>query len=118
MGDSWNDAAMQAYDADLTDAELARAQTAADGVASDFNRVWHGSLLGPDVSVDLDVGGDDRRVFIFSLNVDLDDDLAASDYPMDALQELASDLRTRVAASPVDRWAWLVTIGTKAGTTR
>jgi hypothetical protein len=49
------------------------------------------------------------------VNFEFDDDLAADDYPLDEIEELTSALRSRIAASSVDGWSWLVTADTKAG---
>lgn len=118
MRHMWSDAAADAHDSELADAALAEAQSAAAAIAESFTSEWARSSLRPDASVNLDVGGDDQTLFTFSLNVDLDDDLDANEYPMDALQELASALRARVTASPVNGWAWLVENGTKASAVR
>lgn len=115
MGMSWGDAAAAAHDAAAADAALATALVEAETVAAAFSDDQLANSLQPAVSVDLEVGGDDRPLFVFSLNVDLDDDLDADDYPIDEIQELASALRSRIATTPIDSWAWLVTAGTKAG---
>lgn len=115
MGLSWNDAAMSAHDAELADAALTEAQTEAEGIAARFTDDSADNPLRPVVTVDLDVGGDEQPLFVFSVNVELDDDLDAGEYPLDELEELASSLRSQVAASTVSGWAWLVTVGTKAG---
>ena len=115
MGMSWNDAAEAAHDAELADAALAEAQAEAEVIAARFTNEWAENPLSPKITVALDVGGDDRPLFVFSINVDLADDLDATEYPLDELQELASALRLQVAESAVYGWAWLVTVGTKAG---
>ena len=114
MGMSWTDAAMAAHDAELVEAALAQALTEAEVIAAGFTDELASNPLRPDVTVDLDVGGDDQPLFVFSVDVDLDDGLAASDYPLDEIQELTSALRSRIATSRVNDWAWLVTAGTKA----
>jgi hypothetical protein len=112
---AWNDAGPAAHDTAVTKASLADAQAEAAAIAARFTAERTENPLRPDVTVDLDVGGDDQPLFVFSVNVDLDDDLAASEYPLDELQELASALRSQVAESPVNGWASLVTVGTRAG---
>ena len=114
-GMSWSDATAAAHDAEAADAALGAALAEAETVAAAFSDEQLENALQPAVSVDLEVGGDDLPLFVFSLNVDLDDDLDADDYPIDEIQELASALRSRIATTTVDGWAWLVTAGTKAG---
>lgn len=108
---------MSDHDADRADAALAEAVSIAEDISARFTEQWTANPLRPDVSVDLNVGGDDQPVFVFSVNVDLKDDLDAGEYPLDELQDLASVLRTQVADSSVNDWSWLVTVGTKAGAT-
>ena len=115
MGMSWSDAAAAAHDADRADAALAEALAEAQAIAASFSDESADNPLRPAVSVDLDIGGDDQPLFVFFVNFELDDDLAADDYPLDEIQELTSALRSRIAGSAVDDWAWLVTAGTKAG---
>jgi len=115
MGMSWSDAADAARDAERAEAALAEALTEAETIAASFTEERSGSPLQPAVSVDLDIGGDDQPLFVFSMNVDLEDDLAAEDYPLAEIQELTSALRSRIASSTVVGWSWLVTTGTKAG---
>ena len=111
MGMSWSDAAAEAHDSERADAALAEAET----IAGAFSDEWSAKPLHPAVSVDLDIGGDDQPLFVFSMNVEIADDLDADEYPLDEIQELSSALRARIASSSVDHWAWLVSSGTKAG---
>lgn len=115
MGTPWSDAADAARDSELVDAALAEALTEAEKIAARFTDDQAGNPLRPEVSVDLDVGGDDQPLFVFSVDVDLADDLDADDYPLEEIQELSSTLRSQIAASTVVGWAWLVTAGTKSG---
>lgn len=115
MGMSWSDAAAAAHDADRADAALAEALAEAQAIAAQFSDESADHRLRPAVSVDLDIGGDDQPLFVFFVNFELDDDLAADDYPLDEIEELTSALRSRIAVSSVDGWSWLVTAGTKAG---
>lgn len=115
MGVSWSDAASEAHDAERSDAALAGALAEAEDIAAEFSDEWSTRPLHPAVSVDLDIGGDDHPLFVFSMNVEIADDLDADEYPLDEIQELTSALRSRIAASVVDNWAWLVSPGTKAG---
>lgn len=78
---------------------------------------WATDPLRPDVVVDLTTGADDQPLFVLAINVDLADDLPAEAYPVDDLGRLATELRARVVGTPVDDWAWLVDVGTKARTT-
>ena len=114
MGISWSDAAADAYDSDRGDAALAEVVSAAEEIAARCTQEWASNSLAPDVSVDLDIGGDDQPLFVFAVNVELADDLDSSEYPLDEIQELASALRGRVSGSMVAGWSWLVTVGTKA----
>lgn len=111
---SWSDAAAAAHDAELADAALAETRADAEAIAAAFHDEWADNALRPAVSVGLDVGGDDQPLFVFSMNVEIDDDLDADEYPLDEIQALTSALRSRIATSSVDDWAWLVTAGTKA----
>lgn len=111
---SWRDSAA-ARDEEFN-AALSDALGAAKTIAVAFSDEQVENPLQPAVSVDLEVGGNDLPLFVFSLNVDLDDDLDADSYPIDEIHELTSALRSRIAAATaVDGWAWLVTAGTKAG---
>ncbi|MGB3410772.1 MAG: hypothetical protein WBA45_06200 [Microthrixaceae bacterium] len=115
MGTSWSDAADAARDNERAEAALTEALAEAEKIAARFTVEQSGSPLQPEVSVDLDIGGDDQPLFVFSVDVDLADDLAADDYPLKEIQELTSTLRSQIAASTVVGWAWLVTAGTKTG---
>lgn len=115
MGLSWSDAAADAHDADRAEAALAEALAVAEAVAVSFTEERSANPLRPAVTVDLDLGGDDQPLFVFSMDIELGDDLDASEYPLDEIQELTSALRSRVASSSVDDWAWLVSAGTQAG---
>ena len=115
MGMSWSDAAAEAHDAERADAALAEALAEAETIAVTFTDERSANPLHPAVSVDLDIGGDDQPLFVFSMNVEIADDLDANEYPLDEIQELSSALRARIASSSVDDWAWLVSPGTKAG---
>jgi len=117
MGHTSRDAAYDAYLADQEVKALDEATAAADQVATTLAAEWATDLLQPDVIVELSTGADDQPLFVFSINVDLADDLPADEYPMDDLGRLATELRARVIATPVDDWAWLVDVGTKARTT-
>lgn len=97
---------------------MVEARESAERSAAAFAEVHQSSYLAPEVSVHRDVGSDDRPLFIFRLNVDLADDLASSEYPMDELQDLASELRSNLAGTEVDRFRWLVMLGTKAAAAR
>ena len=108
------DAASYAHQAELAEEALRAARAAAEGIAGEFIRGWDSSPLRPVVTVALVTGSDGQPLFIFSLNVDLD----ATEYPADAMAELAADLRRRIVGSPVDGWAWLVTAHSKAGACR
>ena len=118
MGYPSVDAASYAHHAELAEEALRGAQVAAEGTAGEFSRGWDASPLRPEVTVALVTGSEGQPLFIFSLNVDLDDDLAAAEFPADAMAELAADLRRRIVGSSVDGWAWLVTAHSKAGTRR
>ncbi|MDZ7733156.1 MAG: hypothetical protein U5R31_08575 [Acidimicrobiia bacterium] len=111
---SWSDAVAAAHDAELADAALAEALAEAEAIAASFGDERADNPLRPGVSVDLESGGDDQPLFVFSMNVEIADDLDADDYPLDEIQELTSALRSSIAGSSVDNWAWLVTAGTKA----
>ena len=115
MGMSWSDAADAARDAEREEVALTEALAEAEAIAASFTDERSSDLLQPAVSVDLDIGGDDQPLFVFSMNVDLEDDLDADAYPLEEIQGLTSALRSRIAESTVVGWAWLVTTGTKAG---
>lgn len=118
MGLSLGDTIGASRDSDHEGVALAQALVEAEAISSVFTEERSDISLLPRVRVDLDVGGDDQPLFVFSIYFDLDDDLAADDYPLDEIQDLTSELRARIADSSVDGWAWLVTTGTKAGAAR
>lgn len=114
MPTSRGEAAAGAQEAERTDGALEEALTEAQAIAEGFSGERADDALRPAVSVDLEAGGDDQPLFVFSVSIDIADDLAVGDYPLDEIQRLKSALRARVAGSAVDGWAWLVTVGTKA----
>lgn len=114
MGYSSSDAAYDAHMADEEHKALEEAHDEALRLAGLLTAEWAATILRPAVGAELTVGGDDQPLFVFSIDVDLADDLAADEYPMDDLRELANELRDRVAGTPVDDWSWLVEVGTKA----
>lgn len=118
MGYSQGDAAHDAADAERAEEALTGARDAACTIAKSFNGQWEDNGLSPTVTVDLDAGAEGQPVFVFSLLLDLDDDLDAGDYPLDQLEKLQGDLRARIIDTSVDQWDWLVTTGTKAGAAR
>lgn len=118
MGLSWSGAAAEAHDTELADAALAGALAEAESIAVSFTDEQSAHALHPAVRVDLDAGGDGQSLFVFSMNIDIADDLDADDYPLDEIQELSSALRSQIARSSVDEWDWLVSPGTKAGAAR
>lgn len=89
-GDHW------AY-VDAEVAALVEAGESAERSAATFTENHQSHYLAPEVLAHRDVGSDDRPLFDFRLNVDLADDLASSEYPMDEIQDLASALRAEVA---------------------
>ena len=114
MGYSAGDAAWDAYMSEQEDKALNEAADAADALAADLSVEWAANALQPDVTSQLTVGGDDQPLFVFSIDVQLADDLAAEEYPLEEIQQLAGELRERVAGTAVDDWSWMVDIGTKA----
>lgn len=115
MASSWNSAADAARDAEREEPSLAGVLADAQLIAATFTDAGSSSHLRPEASVALDVGGDDQPLFVFTMDVDLEDDLDVAEYPMNDIQALVSDLRSRIAASSVVSWAWMVTAGTRAG---
>ena len=118
MGYTSDDATRDAADEERADKALAEARTVADTIAEAFTHDWRGSDLHPIVSAAVDVGGEDQPVFVFSLLLELDDDLDADEYPWGEVEQLQNDLRNRLIGTPVDEWDWIVTTGTKAGAAR
>jgi hypothetical protein len=118
MGYSSSDAAHDAADAARAEAALDAALEAADSICTSFVTEHQDSPLSPDVSVSLEVGAEDQPVFVFSLLVELEDDLDPNDFPEDEIETLQSALRARIVNTPVDDWDWIVTTGTKAGAAR
>ena len=100
------------------DFALGEADRLARQLAEAFNKDYERVDLAPEVSVHRTIGGDDQPLYVFQLNVDLADDLPSEEYPMGELQVLASALRAKVAGTDMDRWRWLVSLGTKAGAGR
>ncbi len=76
------------------------------------------SELRPTIKVDLETGSREQPLLVFSLLLDLEDDLDAKDYPMPEIARLEKDLRARIEKSAVDEWDWIVIAGTKAGAAR
>jgi len=76
------------------------------------------SELRPTIKVDLETGSREQPLLVFSLLLDLEDDLDAKDYPMPEIAGLEKDLRARIANSAVHEWDWIVIAGTKAGAAR
>ena len=109
--DPWTDSAAE-------NAALIEADAVAQKIALDFATDRSSHPLAPDVTVQRDIGGDDRPLYVFQLDVDLRDDLASDDYPMAEIQELASSLRAKIAPTEVDRWSWLVSVATKGSAER
>lgn len=114
MGTARSDLGWDDHQSDRAAAELDVAEVAAKEIAAAFTAERSDSSLHPDVSVVLDVGGDDEPLFVFSMDVDLDEGLDVDEYPLDEVQELASELRSRIAASVIATWSSLVTVATKA----
>lgn len=99
----------QSLPTDETDVtELLAARKAAEDVARSFAQDRGSGPLTPDVTVKLDTGAEDQPVFLFSLLLNLSDDLDPNEYPSEEIKALQSDLRARIAASPVDRWRSVV----------
>lgn len=115
MGYSASDAAQNAGDAVRAEAALREAIEMAKKVGRQFGDDWRTDPLSPVVSVDVDLGGEDRPVFVFALLVELGDDLDVEEYPEADIGRLQDNLRARIAASTVDDWDWIVSTGTKAG---
>lgn len=88
---------------------------AAKKVAESFTREWQKDRLSPDVTVDLEVGASDQPIFIFSLLLELSDDIDPHDYPSKEIETLQASLRDHIANSPVDRWKSVVVAGAKHG---
>lgn len=110
--DRWDERSAAESDA------LVNADAVAQRIATEFGQAHESDRLAPEVAVRRDLGPDDQPLYDFRLNVDLPDDLASSEYPMDEIQEPASELREQVAVSEVRRWRSLVSVGTKAGARR
>lgn len=91
-----------------------QATTIANDLAAELTAKWSSEPLSPDVRVELTTGEYGDPLFVFSVNVDLPDDLPAAEYPMDHLSGLKKYVRARIIATPVDEWKWLVEVGTKA----
>ncbi len=104
----------QARDAESQAAVLDAVLAEAQSIAGSFTAEHSDNRLQPAASVVVDVGGDDRPLFVFSMDVDLEDDLDTDDYPLHEIQKLTSELRSLIIASSVVDWSWLVTAGTKA----
>lgn len=111
----WDALAAASPEVGRSDADLAAALSSARDIATHFTDQWAGNPLVPEVRVELTVGGDDRPLFVFSLSIDLAEDLDADEYPMDEIGRLMSELRASVYQSPVARWSLLVTAQTKVG---
>lgn len=114
MGYSASDAAWDAHMAEQADVALGAADDEAQALATDLSATWATHRLRPNVTVRLTAGGDDEPLFVFSIDVELADDLAAEEYPLADMQQLAAELRARVAGTSVDDWSWMVDVGTKA----
>ena len=112
--------ASAAHDADQAMEELDDALRAARTVGSAFEVDWREreTRLEPNLNVDLVVGAEDQPLFVLTLLLNLPDDLAAEDFPGEAVEKLQEDLRGRIAGTPVDGWDWIVTTRTKAGADR
>lgn len=104
-----------AADAERVAEELALALQLAHELCTSFSQDKRNAQLSPSTEVSLTTGAEDQHLFVFSLLLDLDDDLDAEDYPIAKIEELQNALRARITESPVDEWDWIVTIGTKAG---
>lgn len=91
-----------------------QAMAIANDLAAELTGKWAAEPLSPDVRVELTTSESGDPLFVFSVNIDLPDDLPAADYPMDHLRGLKKYLRARIIASPVDEWKWIVEVGTKA----
>lgn len=113
MGYSSEDAAADAAAADEGDRVLLHAIDTAETLAADFVDAWTSDPLSPDVTVGLEIGAGDQPVFVFTLLVDLDDDLPAEEFPEARVERLQSDLRSRIASTEVDDWDWIVTLRAK-----
>lgn len=110
--DKWDERSSEETDA------LIEADELAQRVAAEFSQTHDSHRLAPEVVARRDFGPDDQPLYDFRLNVDLPDDLASSEYPMDEIQGLTSELRAEVTATEVNRWRWLVSVGTKTGARR
>jgi hypothetical protein len=104
-----NSADDAAHDAEQRQQQLAAAFRAAGAISDELTQEWRSKDLSPAVSVKLDVGEDNDPVFVFSILLRLDEDFDASQFPGELVEQLKSDLRSRVVASEVDLWNWLVT---------
>jgi hypothetical protein len=94
-------------------AKRSQALEEAQRISGFFTHNWASDPLSPEVAVRLDVGAEEQPIFVFSLRLKLDDDLDPDEYPRDQIEQLKSDLRARIADSPVDEWDSVVVAGTK-----
>lgn len=118
MGYSSSDAAHGAADDARSEETLNTAFEAARAICESFGVDQRGSSLSPTVSVNVEAGAEDQWVLVFTLLVELDDDLDPEDFPEDEIERLQSDLRARAVETSVDEWDWIITTGTKAGAGR
>jgi len=88
---------------------------AARRVAASFDQAWQSDPLAPHVTVSLDVGSEGQPVFLFALLLELSDELDPKDFPGEQVEKLKSDLRARIASSPMDRWQSVVMVRAKHG---
>lgn len=102
------------YSSEQADAaERSLALEEARRIGESFAHDWASDPLSPEVSVKLDIGAEEQPIFVFSLLLKLDDDLDTDEYPHREIEQLKSDLRTRISGSPVDEWDSVVVAGTK-----
>ena len=118
MDSTTGDASWDRIDAERADEASTPPLEALRSTIKSFLADHQDSLLSPEVWVDVDPGAEEQPVFVVSLLVDLEDDLDPDDFPRSEVEALQDDLRDRISKTPVDRWDWIVTTGTKAGAAR
>ena len=93
------------------EAALEAAKEDAERVRAEFVDSLPPDSLAYDAEWTTRYGSEDRLIFIFSVVLDLDEDLRIRDYPREAVNRVTADLRRRLVGTRVDTWGvWVVTI--------
>ena len=108
MGYTADDAASDAYYAAQEAEDLEATTERGRQLVEEFLGAWADHQLSPGLAFSVEAGGDDQPLFVFTIQVSLEEDFDAAEWPADAVEELTADLRSRISGTEIDNWDWFV----------